>query len=280
MFRMTLMYSLLIVLWLLESATGFRAILTTQQRPPRQVIHRRHRRPSLSLTPNDDDDAQDSTASEFELLQEVLYRQEMNRLRESTWLASIESLPFECTECGNCCRTEGNVFLSPEEHQAASDYKNMTVSEFIEAYACKTIKNKKRSDSDNENDNLPWVLIKNKVTENGPACIFLDPITHHCSIYPVRPIQCSTYPFWPNILESEQKWNDEVRRKDADTASPLPVWTAKGGGCEGMQLLNSDDDDTDKTEMDGVPIDDALRQLSLYQRSDRRMPRNNRNDGQ
>ena len=33
-----------------------------------------------------------------------------------------------------------------------------------------------------------------------------------CSVYPVRPTQCRTYPFWPEILISEEKWNNERQR--------------------------------------------------------------------
>ncbi|KAL3911316.1 MAG: hypothetical protein SGARI_001703 [Bacillariaceae sp.] len=217
----------------------------------------------------------DVDASEFELLQEALYQQEMNKLRESTWMASVKSLPFECTECGKCCKTEGNVYLSPEELKDASAYKNMTTSEFIEEYAGNTMDDISSKD-DKVDNNLPWVLVKNTETEHGPACIFLDPKTNHCRIYPVRPIQCSTYPFWPNVLQSEGHWNDEVRCKDTDSMSTLPAWTSKGGGCEGMQLVNDDNVNAE----DGISIDDALHQLSLYKRTDRRLPRNGRsNDG-
>ena len=217
---------------------------------------------------------QDQDASEFELLQEALYRQELNKRRESTWLASVQSLPFECTECGNCCRTEGNVYLSPEELRAASAYKDMKPAEFVEKYAIKTIDDISSKGDEEEDDHLPWVLVKDTETDEGPTCVFLDPITHHCSIYPVRPIQCSTYPFWPKILASEGHWNDEARRKDADTTSSLPSWTPKKGGCEGMQLLDAEN----VKEGNGVAIDDAIHQLSLYERSDRRMPRDHRND--
>jgi Fe-S-cluster containining protein len=32
-----------------------------------------------------------------------------------------------------------------------------------------------------------------------------------CGVYEDRPIQCSTYPFWPSIMESEAAWRDEAR---------------------------------------------------------------------
>lgn len=32
------------------------------------------------------------------------------------------------------------------------------------------------------------------------VCVFLDEATNACSIYPVRPLQCSTYPWWPELM--------------------------------------------------------------------------------
>lgn len=41
-------------------------------------------------------------------------------------------------------------------------------------------------------------------------CIFWK--ENGCGIYPVRPIQCQTYPFWPHILESPSAWKEEAER--------------------------------------------------------------------
>jgi hypothetical protein len=32
-----------------------------------------------------------------------------------------------------------------------------------------------------------------------------------CEVYENRPIQCSSYPFWASILESEEAWLEEAR---------------------------------------------------------------------
>ena len=41
-------------------------------------------------------------------------------------------------------------------------------------------------------------------------CIFLDrnkyPGKAICSLYEARPMQCRTWPFWPELLESQQSW--------------------------------------------------------------------------
>jgi Fe-S-cluster containining protein len=248
--------------------------------------------------------------SELELLQRSLYQKEFDNLRhKSTWLDSMKQLPFDCTGCGNCCKTTGNVYMSPEEVSSAASYKNMTTSEFIDLYAdyrlettsASTIASKALAAGGGE---VPWILLQNREPpakkkhdhvegqqqQQPAACVFLDRETNQCGIYSVRPIQCSTYPFWSNILESEQNWNDEVRRKDgnnekATTVSSdqqhLPAWTPDGGGCEGMKKLHAidikvdNDVDVEATadESEGVPVNRALQQLSLYKRADRRLPR-------
>ena len=234
--------------------------------------------------------------SELELLQKSLYQKEFENLRtKSTWLDSMKQLPFDCTGCGNCCKTTGNVYMSPEEVSSAASYKNMTVNEFIDLYADYRLENTATTSTSTTATNaiaagggdVPWILLQNQEPKNsdGPAaCVFLDRETNQCGIYSARPIQCSTYPFWSNILESEEKWNDEVRAKDSvdDNVNTdddekrrrdLPVWTPDGGGCEGMKILNGMETESNGSELAGVVVDKALEQLSLYKRADRRLPR-------
>lgn len=232
--------------------------------------------------------------SELELLQRSLYQKEFDNLRhKSTWLDSMKQLPFDCTGCGNCCKTTGNVYMSPEEVSSAASYKNMTTSEFIDLFADYRIETTSTSTSSSKalaagGGEVPWILLQNREppknnTEGQPAaCVFLDRDTNQCGIYSVRPIQCSTYPFWSNVLESEQNWNDEVRRKDGNERTTrsdqhLPTWTPDGGGCEGMKIIDEIHIDIDveaaADESEGVPVNRVLQQLSLYKRADRRLPR-------
>ena len=39
-------------------------------------------------------------------------------------------------------------------------------------------------------------------------CTFLDGKTRKCMVYPVRPAQCRTWPFWNSNLESRESWDD------------------------------------------------------------------------
>ena len=249
----------------------------------------RHRLPDSSLSVSSLS-AGEEQLSELELLQRSLYRKEFDNMRqESTWLDSMKQMPFECTGCGNCCKTTGNVYMSPQEVSAAASYKNTTTSKFIDSYAGYRLETTGTSKSVSAGDGeVPWILLQNRDTNRGEgpaACIFLDRETNQCGIYSVRPIQCSTYPFWSNILESEQNWNDEVRRVDVDVdvdmhvadnelnnPKDLPSWTPETGGCEGMKTIG--DPSHIESESEGVPAREALEQLSLYKRADRRLPRN------
>lgn len=41
----------------------------------------------------------------------------------------------------------------------------------------------------------------------GGGCTFLD--GNKCTVHEVKPIQCRTYPFWPEVLESKAAWAAE-----------------------------------------------------------------------
>lgn len=268
-----------------------------------QQQQQQQQRPFLrSVTSSSDENIENDVDDMFKQMQEKLFQKEIEAAKEQRpWLSelstnvdspsSIQTLPFDCTACGKCCRTVGNVYMDPEEIVAASKYVNISTNQFIESYADKVIDVDKDTLSSNrrkDQPNIPWITVKNKVSSKDglPACEFLDLETNYCKIYEVRPIQCSTYPFWSNILASKANWNDEVRRHgddDKNEASNLPPWTPEGGGCEGMKVMidNHDHDIAitsaaaaeEEETVDGIPTEEAMKQLILYERNHRRVPR-------
>lgn len=42
-------------------------------------------------------------------------------------------------------------------------------------------------------------------------CTFLDPQTRRCRVYPARPRQCRTWPFWNSNLVSPEAWADAAK---------------------------------------------------------------------
>ena len=100
-----------------------------------------------------------------------------------------EGLRFQCTQCGNCCTGgPGAVWVTEAEIRAIAEFRGLSVGEM-------KINHTK--------------LIGGQVTlrefANGD-CTFLDGRTRRCTVYPVRPAQCHTWPFWNSNLESPETW--------------------------------------------------------------------------
>ena len=104
--------------------------------------------------------------------------------------------PEACIECpGKCCNGKsGNIFVNSEEIEAISKFLGIEVSKFIEEYLIKVSYK---------------FSIKEIKTNKNYACIFFDKKKNKCSIYPVRPNQCRTFPFW-NYFKDRPK---EVARQ-------------------------------------------------------------------
>jgi Fe-S-cluster containining protein len=107
-----------------------------------------------------------------------------------------DGLRFECTQCGNCCTgPPGHVWFTDEEGERMARLLGLTASEFHERFARKVGAN--------------WSLSETR-TEHGLDCVFLDrasvPGKAVCAIYKARPMQCRTWPFWPENLESRRTW--------------------------------------------------------------------------
>ena len=106
-------------------------------------------------------------------------------------------MSFECTQCGNCCTgPTGFVWFTPDEAQKMADYLDIALDEFHEKYSRKLFNRR--------------TLTEIKIARGKYDCVFLtrdaDTGKTGCSIYPVRPAQCRTWPFWESNLESPETW--------------------------------------------------------------------------
>lgn len=102
-----------------------------------------------------------------------------------------EGLRFECTQCGNCCTgAPGFVWVTDDEVQAIATYLDKPVGE-VRLLHTRPAKGKR------------------SLTEfaNGD-CTYLDPHTRGCTIYPVRPAQCRTWPFWKSNIATPAAWQE------------------------------------------------------------------------
>jgi hypothetical protein len=105
-------------------------------------------------------------------------------------------LRFRCTGCGDCCTgAPGYVWVNKAEIAEIAEFLGVTV-ETMEA------------------EHVRSVGIRKSLVELPAAnwdCTFLDPTTRKCRIYPVRPRQCRTWPFWTSNLQSEKTWEATCR---------------------------------------------------------------------
>jgi len=103
------------------------------------------------------------------------------------WYA--DGLRFECTSCGHCCRWgEGYVWVTERDIHTMADYIEMDVLEFARRYVRRV--------------GTCYSLIELP----DYRCVFLDE-DERCRVYPVRPTQCHTYPFWPEVIKSAKAWH-------------------------------------------------------------------------
>ena len=108
-----------------------------------------------------------------------------------------EGLRFECTRCGNCCSGDpGYVWVTKEEIRRIAKFLGPR-----DAWLDKA--------------KLRRVGIRYSLTERpGGDCIFLERENGKsaCSIHPVRPLQCRTWPFWNVNLKSPAAWDQSAER--------------------------------------------------------------------
>ncbi len=110
---------------------------------------------------------------------------------ETPWYQ--DGLAFECTRCGACCTgAPGYVWVDSAEIARLAEFRGLTVKQFSRQFV-------RRVGND-------YSLIE----KPGGDCIFWDK-QHGCTVYPAHPVQCQTWPFWPENIESPEEW-ERVRQ--------------------------------------------------------------------
>ena len=106
----------------------------------------------------------------------------------------VTGLAFACVGCGRCCAgpETGYVWATDEEIAAMADHLGLAESKFRRRYIRK-------------------VGDRYSLKESKPSrdCVFLQPTDgkgRRCAVYPVRPSQCRTWPFWPQNLANSDSW--------------------------------------------------------------------------
>ncbi|RPI62216.1 MAG: YkgJ family cysteine cluster protein [Planctomycetaceae bacterium] len=109
-------------------------------------------------------------------------------------------LAFECAECGRCCAgpEEGYVWVDDAEITQIAAFLGVSPEEF-------------------RRTNLRRVGGRYTIVEQKPSndCSFLKLCADgnkRCAIYPIRPSQCRTWPFWAMNLADPESWAEAGRR--------------------------------------------------------------------
>lgn len=104
-----------------------------------------------------------------------------------------DGLAFTCTRCGNCCTgAPGYVWVNDDELSELAALVGLDVQTFSRKYVRQV--GARRS------------LIEKR---NGD-CVFWDKV-QGCTVYEARPVQCRTWPFWRQNLETPDDWNETCR---------------------------------------------------------------------
>lgn len=103
------------------------------------------------------------------------------------WFAA--GLRFECRpDCGACCTTHDSyafVYLEGDDFDRLVAFLGIDEEAFIREFT--------------DLDDGRLILRMDR-----PDCPFLEGT--RCSVYPARPTQCRTFPFWKELLESAESW--------------------------------------------------------------------------
>ncbi len=91
--------------------------------------------------------------------------------------------PSKCAACeGKCCTGEsGYIWLTPAEMEQIAAFLQMDTEDF-KTTCLRKVRYR--------------YSLKERLVDGSYECIFFDEVHRNCSIYPVRPSQCATFPFW------------------------------------------------------------------------------------
>jgi Fe-S-cluster containining protein len=100
---------------------------------------------------------------------------------------------FACQAgCIRCCDTKGFVYITEKDLRQMAKHSGLSAKVFETRYVVRYRR-----------------LLRLRKPRNS-QCHFLT--AEGCSVHAVKPVQCRTYPFWPELVEQRAAWKDEGKR--------------------------------------------------------------------
>lgn len=108
----------------------------------------------------------------------------------------MDGVAFQCQpNCGKCCDQPGGyVYLAREDAERLAAHAQLSVDAWLERDARRTFDGR--------------FVLKNK--EETDICIHFNE-QRQCDVYEVRPQQCRAFPWWPENLVTQGKWQKTKR---------------------------------------------------------------------
>ena len=104
-----------------------------------------------------------------------------------------DGLNFTCTKCGACCTgAPGYVWVDEAEVEQLAAFRGESVAEFGRQFLRRV------------GDRISLVEHRNG------DCVFWKR-GQGCTVYEARPVQCRTWPFWPDNIATPEDWEEAVR---------------------------------------------------------------------
>jgi len=109
----------------------------------------------------------------------------VNTLDDRTYFFD-KGIFFECRRCGACCTGEpGIIYVDNGDVLRIARHLGLPATRFIKAHL------------------YPFGDSYTIREDSEGRCLLYE---DGCTVYPVRPNQCRTYPFWFENLRSQKKW--------------------------------------------------------------------------
>jgi uncharacterized protein len=128
---------------------------------------------------------------------------------DEPWFAN--GLSFSCTCSGNCCTGgPGFVWLSDEEVDRLAEHLGLSRDQTLEKYCRKIGRGISLKERRTPQGNYDCVFLEERPARRERGKVALP--KRVCGIYPVRPLQCRTWPFWEGNLASRANWEAAAKR--------------------------------------------------------------------